>query len=267
MQYLQNMKIEPWKESSMEESILVKNVTKIFNLSKPLHEKTEGVENVYAHTKKNRQIIALDDVSFSVSKGEVLGILGLNGSGKTTLLRILSGIYLPDRGFVKTNGKLAPLLQLGTGFHKELVASENIIMYGMLLGFSKDEIKKRVPKIIEFAELEQFSSMPLKQYSSGMRARLAFSTGFQIDPDILIIDEILSVGDIKFRAKGLDAILSLKKNNKTIILASHSMNMIAKICDRALILQQGKLIGMGDTTTMIKKYKEIANIHQKNEGK
>jgi len=250
----------------MDETILVKNVTKIFNLSKPLADKIK-VEGNRGFTRKNRQIIALDDVSFTVSKGEVLGILGLNGSGKTTLMRVLAGIYLPDRGSVQVNGKLAPLLQLGSGFHKQLVASENIIMYGMLLGFSKDEIKKRVPKIIEFAELESFSSMPLKQYSSGMRARLAFATAFQINPDILLLDEVLTVGDINFRSKSLDAILSLKENNKTIVLISHSLPMISKICNRALILQKGKLIGISDTETMIEKYKEMANNHKKNKLK
>jgi len=250
----------------VEESFIVKNVTKIFNLSKPLADKIK-VEGNRGFRRKNRQIIALDNISFTVSKGEVLGILGFNGSGKTTLLRVCAGIYLPDRGSVQVNGKLAPLLQLGTGFHKQLVASENIIMYGMLLGFSKAEIKKKVPKIIEFAELESFSSMPLKQYSSGMRARLSFATAFQIDPDILLLDEILSVGDMKFRTKSLDAILSLKKNNKTIIFTSHSLSMISKICDRALILQKGKLIGIGDTETMIKKYKEMANNHKENKLK
>ena len=247
----------------MDESILVKNVTKIFSLSKPLAGKIKAEFNG-GFTRKNRQIIALDDVSFTVSKGEVLGIMGLNGSGKTTLLRVLSGIYLPDRGSVQVKGKLAPLLQLGTGFHKQLVASENIIMYGMLLGFSKEEITKRVPKIIEFAELEKFSSMELKQYSSGMRTRLAFATAFQINPDILLLDETLSVGDMKFRAKSFDAILSLKENNKTIVFTSHSLNMISKICDRALILQNGKLIGIGSTEAMIEKYKEMTNNHQKN---
>lgn len=246
----------------MKESIIVKNVTKIFNLHKPLFKKHK-IKNGIASTI-NHQLVALDDVSFNATKGEVLGVLGLNASGKTTLLRILAGIYLPDRGHVQIEGKLAPLLQLGTGFHKELIASENIMMYGLLLGFSKDEIKQLVQKIIEFAELEKFTEMKLKHYSAGMRTRLAFSTAFQINPDILLLDEILSVGDVNFRKKSFEAILSLKRNNKTIIFTSHSLNMISKICDRALILHKGKLIGIGETQSMIEKYKEISNTQKKN---
>lgn len=239
------------------ESVNVENLTKTFNLKKP-----KGISNIAKNLKGQSQesgkLVALDNISFKVSKGEVLGIIGLNGSGKTTLLRTIAGIYMPTSGMVQVNGKLAPLLQIATGFNQELVARENIVLYGMLLGIPKSKIEEKVDLIIEFAELEKFSEMKLLHYSSGMSARLAFSTALEIDPDILLIDEILAVGDIAFKEKSFDAILSFKKRGKTILFTSHSKNMISKLADRALLLQRGKLVTIGKTEEVIKQYDEIA---------
>jgi len=237
-------------------SVLVKNITKTFNLKKP--KGISGIaKNLMSDSSRPGKLVALDNISFEVSKGEVLGIIGLNGSGKTTLLRTIGGIYKPTSGTVQVNGKLAPLLQIATGFNNELVARENIVLYGMLMGMPKSKIEAKIDSIIEFAELEKFSEMKLLHYSSGMKARLAFSTALQIDPDILLVDEILSVGDVSFKEKSFDAFLSFKKKGKTILFTSHSKSMISKLSDRAMLLQKGKMVKIGDADEVIKRYDEI----------
>ena len=233
----------------MEPHVIVENITKTFDLKKP-----SGVSSLLenpTHTKLNGRLVALDDISFSVSRGEMFGIIGTNGSGKTTLLRIISGIYHPDKGNVKVNGRLAPLLQIGTGFHNELIASENIILSGMLSGMSKDDIKGKIDDVIEFAELQEFANMKLKYYSSGMRARLAFATALQINPEILLVDEILSVGDMAFREKSYKAFLSFKESGKTILYSTHNLNILPKLCDRVLLIHNGKMIMIGKSEQVI----------------
>jgi len=186
----------------MDYAVDVKNVSKTFKI-----EKLRGISGITkSSVNTNKTLVALDDVSFQIQKGEVLSIIGLNGSGKTTLLRIIAGVYLPDKGSVQVNGSLSPLMQLGAGFQNDLNARENIIMNGMLLGLSKNQIESKVDSVIEYAELEKFTKMQIKHYSSGMRARLAFATAMQINPDILLVDEILSVGDKDFRKKKLRVI-------------------------------------------------------------
>jgi len=243
-------------------AVEVKNLRKIFSIKKPISSK---VLSKYSYPKNKRQkLIALDNISFTVSKGEMIGIIGANGSGKTTLLRTISGIYEPESGSVEVSGKLAPLLQIGTGFHEELVARENILMYGMLLGLKKAEILKKIDKIIEFAELEEFIGMKLKNYSAGMKTRLGFSTALEIEPDILLVDEILAVGDIAFRKKSFDAFLKFKNEKKTILYTTHNINILPKLCDRVVLLDKGKLIMIGDPNETIKKYEEIMNQDKKN---
>lgn len=237
------------------DDVIVENVTKRFSLSKP-----QGLGQVlrnYYQEGKVRKLVALDNISFNVSKGEMFGIIGLNGSGKTTLLRTIAGIYQPDVGKVTVNRRLAPLLHIGTGFHNELVARENIILSGMLYGFSKSEISKKVDDVLEFAELQEFSEMKLKYYSSGMRARLAFSSAIQIDPDILLIDEILSVGDLAFREKSFKIFLSLKEKGRTILYSTHNLATLPKLCDKVLLIHRGKMIMIGTPEESIHKYKEI----------
>ena len=202
-------------------------------------------------------MIALDDISFQVKKGEFLSIIGLNGSGKTTLLRIIAGVYQPNSGSVIISGRLSPLLQLGAGFQHDLNARDNIIMNGMLLGFSKSYIEAKVEKILNYAELEKFSNLPLKHFSSGMRARLAFSTAMQVDPEILLVDEILSVGDKDFRKKSYETFFSYKKNKKTIIHATHNLEKIPELSDRVLLIHKGKIVMLGEPELVIKKYHEV----------
>jgi len=236
-------------------AVHVENVSKTFKLEKP-----RGIFNIAKsglNASKNKTLIALDGISFTVQKGEVLSIIGLNGSGKTTLLRIIAGVYQPDNGSVQVNGTLSPLMQLGAGFQNDLNAQENIIMNGMLLGLSKSEIERRVEGVIKYAELEKFSNMQIKHYSSGMRARLAFATAMQIDPDILLVDEILAVGDKDFRKKSYESFLSFKKNKKTILHATHNLEKIPELSDRVLLLDKGKNVMLGKPDEVIKKYQEI----------
>jgi ABC-type polysaccharide/polyol phosphate transport system ATPase subunit len=208
-------------------------------------------------SKNNKSFQALLDVSFSIKKGEVFGIIGTNGSGKTTLLRIICGIYKPDKGHVEVKGRLSQLMEIGAGFQKELAAKENIIINGMLLGLSKSQIERKVESIIEYADLKKFTNLLLKHYSSGMKARLAFATAMQINPDILLVDEIMSVGDKNFRKKSYETFLYFKKKNKTIIMTTHSLGNLSQICDRVLLLNKGKNIIVGKPEDVLKKYQEI----------
>jgi len=237
----------------LESSLVVENISKSFKLKKPGQKFSKQ-----SRINKGGKFIALDKISFSVSKGEMLGIIGKNGSGKTTLLRIIAGIYEPDEGTITVKGKLAPLLHIGTGFNNELTSSDNIIMAGMLGGISKSEMKKRIPEIIEFAELEDFVGLKLKHYSTGMRARLAFATALQINPDILLVDEILSVGDIGFKEKSYKAFLSFKERGKTIVYSSHNLGALPELCDRVILLQKGKVVMIDNPARVIEKYKEIS---------
>ena len=241
----------------MEPSIIAENLTKTFHLKRHV-----SISKKLGSSKNRNLLIALDNISFSVQQGEMLGIIGENGSGKTTLLRIISGIFHPDNGRVQVNGKLAPLLHIGTGFQNELVAEENIILSGMLNGMSKSEIKEKVPEIVQFAELEDFSDMKLKNYSTGMRARLAFSTALQLEPEILLVDEILSVGDFAFRQKSYKAFMQFKKSGKTILYSTHNLPSVPKLCNRVLLLHHGKLVMIGKAEETIEKYREIIKTRQ-----
>jgi len=237
-------------------ALQVTNVSKTFKLNRP-----RGISGLVQSDKKNRNTLtALDEISFTVYKGEKFGIIGLNGSGKSTLLRIIAGVYQPDSGTVEVNGKLSPLLQLGTGFQGDLNAKENIIMNGMLLGISKNKIKEKVDQIIQYAELEDFVNMKLKHFSSGMRARLAFSTAMQINPDILLVDEVLSVGDKNFQKKSYDSFLSFTKDKKTLLHATHNLDKLSKFSDRVLLLHKGRHIMIGSPEEVIAKYQEITKI-------
>jgi len=238
----------------MKIAVTVSNVSKTFKI-----DQRKGFSNIL-NSKKNSQtkyLTALDNISFEVTKGEVLGVIGLNGSGKSTLLRIIAGVYKPDIGTVKVNGMQSPLLQLGAGFQGEFNARENIILNGMLLGISKSEIEDKVDSIIQFAELEKFLNLNLKHFSTGMRARLGFAIAVQVNPDILLLDEILSVGDRIFREKSYEMIISFKKNSKTILHATHNLDKLSELSDRVLLLHKGKCIMLEEPKEVIKKYKEL----------
>ncbi len=239
------------------EAIIVSNVSKTFKIDMP-----KSFSSFIKKRKSNlSKITALNDISFSVKKGEVLGLIGLNGSGKSTLLRVIAGIYKPDKGTISINGVISQLLQLGTGFQGDLNANDNITMNLMLFGLSKSKIKEKIQSIIEYAELEEYSNMKLKNFSTGMRTRLAFSTALQIESEILLVDEILSVGDKDFQKKSYETFRSIIKNNKTIIHSTHNLQKIAEFSDRVLLLHKGKNIMIGNPHEVIKKYQELKPLH------
>ncbi|MDH3501137.1 MAG: sulfotransferase [Nitrosopumilus sp.] len=241
-------------------AIQLSNVSKKFDLNKNKNISKKS----HLPNKPSNQILALDNISLTIEKGETIGIIGLNGSGKTTLLRTISGIYQPDSGSVVINGYLAPLLQIGTGFKKELDAEENILIYGLLLGLTKNEIKKKIDGIIKFAELEKFRKLKLKDYSTGMRSRLAFSTAIQINPDILLVDEVLAVGDAVFKEKSFEVFLNFKKQKKTIVYTTHSINMISDLSDRVILIDKGKILKIGKPKEVISHYDELVKSYKIN---
>ena len=231
------------------------------NLSKSFKIPGKGIKKITSSS--NNYLKVLDNISFSVKKGEVFGIIGPNGSGKTTLLRIISGVYKPNAGNVKLHGHLSPLLQIGAGFRNEFTAKDNIVSNGMLLGFSKSVMEKKIDSIIQYAELEEFVDLRIKHYSSGMRARLAFATAMQINPDILLVDEVLSVGDKAFKEKSFKTFTSFKNENKTILMTTHSLGNLS-FCDRAMLMQKGKVIMIGLPNEVIKKYNDIISSKKNN---
>jgi len=237
-------------------AIELESVTKTFSFDKP-YGFYQRLKQLVGNSKNEKRLVALDNVSIKISKGEVLGIIGNNGSGKTTLLRTIAGIYTPDSGRIIVNGCVAPLLQIGIGFQNELNGEENIIISGMLFGLSKSNIKEKVDEIFQFAEIQKFSNMKLKHYSSGMKARLAFSTALQINPDILLVDEILAVGDASFVKKSFEAFLSFKKKGKTILLCTHNLAKLSNLCDRVLLLHEGRAVTIGKPDTVVEKYREL----------
>ena len=250
----------------MEEiSVNVKHVSKKFRL---YHEKRtsiyESITGYFSRKKHYETLQALDDITFDVRKGEMFGIIGKNGSGKTTLLRILSNIYLPDSGSVDIKGIIIPVLALGLGFHPELTATTNIIQSGILLGFSKKEISDRIDDVIKFAELEKFADVKIKNFSSGMQMRLAFSTAVQVDPDVLILDEVFAVGDLNFQKKCFNAILDFKKRGKSIIFVSHDMAPIQDFCDRAMFLNCGRVGMIGTPDEAIASYVDFLGKQNQN---
>ena len=239
----------------MESVIKIENVTKKFRLysDRPLSIKeniVRGMKNTY------KEFYALNDVSFEVKKGSTIGLIGKNGSGKSTLLKMINRTMFPDKGKITINGKIASLIELGAGFHPELSGRENIYNNATIFAFSKEEIDKRLPEIIEFSELEEFIDNTLRTYSSGMYARLAFSVAIHVDADILLVDEILGVGDINFQAKCANKIYEMKRNGTTIILVTHDMSTIDRLCDYAVWLDHGKKIAEGSP-------KEIQNAYLK----
>lgn len=208
---------------------------------------------------------ALRDVSFTVNQGEAFGVIGPNGAGKSTLLQILSGIYKPDEGTVEHLGKIG-LLQLGTGFHPELSGRDNIFVNGAILGLKKNEIEALFDSIVEFSELERFIDIPIKNYSSGMTARLGFSIAVNIQPDILLIDEVLSVGDAHFRTKSKSKLGEIKAAGKTVVLVTHSLGEIKNTCDRAICLNKGRVVFDGKSAEAVSFYLELVNKEEQNKA-
>ena len=243
-----------------ENSISVKNVSKKFRLyhekRTTLYESITGSINRKPHYET---LQVLDNISFNVKKGESFGIVGRNGSGKTTLLRILSHIYQPDDGSVETNGTVVPVLALGLGFHPELTAITNIYQSSILLGITKNQIAERIDKIIKFADLEKFADTKLKNFSSGMAMRLAFATAVQVDPAVLLLDEVIAVGDLNFQKKCLDVMLDFKKRGKSIVLVSHNPSDVKQLCDRAMFLKDGSIDIIGKPSQVLDSYENYMN--------
>ena len=209
------------------------------------------VEGKYRQPAKK---LVLDNINLSVKQGEKIGIIGANGSGKSTLLKLICGILKPTNGSVKVKGKIAPLIELGAGFDPELSVLDNIILYGVMLGFSCQEMKERAKLILEFAELEEYAFVPVKGLSSGMTARLGFAIATDVEPDILILDEVLSVGDESFKNKSQRKMDEFWQDHVTILLVSHSMDLIQNACHQAIWLEQGKIKLIGNAQEVVKTY-------------
>lgn len=238
-------------------AIRVKNVSKDFIL--PHNKKTSLKQAAIGLVKRDTSYEvqhALKDVSFEIKKGEFFGIVGRNGSGKSTLLKIMAGVYTPTNGGIKVNGSLVPFIELGVGFNPELSGRDNVFLNGALLGFSREEMEKMYDEIVAFAELEQFMDQKLKNYSSGMQVRLAFSIAIRAEGDILVLDEVLAVGDSAFQKKCYDYFDQLKLDKRTIVLVTHSMGTIEQFCDRAMILENGALLDVGEPTKIADLYNE-----------
>ncbi len=216
--------------------------------------------NILSFKKRKKDIFkALDNVSFHVGRGEVVGLIGANGAGKSTLLKIISGVMKPTKGEVIVNGIVSPMIELGAGFDIELTARENIYLNGAVLGYSKEFIESKFNEIVEFSELKDFLDVPVKNFSSGMTAKLAFSIATVVNPEILIVDEILSVGDIKFQEKSKNKMLEMIKGGTTVLYVSHSLESIKELCDKVVWLEQGKVVEIGDTTVCDRYYKKQMN--------
>lgn len=240
----------------MSKAVSVKNLTKIYQLyNKPIDRLKEAVNPF----RKNyhRDFYALNDISFDVEKGESFGIIGVNGSGKSTLLKILTGVLNKTSGEVNVDGKIAALLELGAGFNMDYTGIENIYMNGTMMGFSKKEMDEKLDKIIEFADIGDFIYQPVKQYSSGMFVRLAFALSIAVEPEILIVDEALSVGDVFFQTKCYKRMDELKEKGTTIIMVTHDLGAVIKYCDRTMVLNSGKQIAIGTPHEMVDLYKKI----------
>lgn len=240
----------------MENIIEVEHLSMHFNL---MEEKVDSIKEYIVRLIKGNllynEFIAIDDISFSLQRNELLGIVGLNGAGKSTLLKILSGVFTPTSGSVKVKGTVAPLIEVGAGFDPELTAKENIFLNGLILGYSRKFLQEHFDEIVEFAELENFIHVPVKNFSSGMYARLGFAIATVVKPDILIVDEVLAVGDFQFYQKCERRISDMIKDGVTIILVSHDINMVERMCTKVLWLEHGHIKAYGDKDKICEQYK------------
>lgn len=239
----------------MDNVIEIKNISKIYNLyNKPSDRLKEAL---FSRKSRHTEFAALNDVSFNVNKGEILGIIGKNGSGKSTILKIITSVLTPTSGECIVKGKIAALLELGAGFNMEYTGIENIYLNGQMIGFSKDEMDKKLQDIIDFADIGEHIYQPVKTYSSGMFARLAFSVAISVDPDILIVDEALSVGDVFFQNKCYRRFEEFRERGKTILFVTHDMGSVIRYCNRCVLLNAGKKVAEGKPQEMVDLYKRI----------
>ena len=239
-------------------AISIKNVSMHFNM---YNEKLNSLKEYFIKFVKReiflKKFVALENINLNIKRGDVVGIVGLNGSGKSTLLKIICGVLKPTTGEVKVRGSISPLIELGAGFNMDLTARENIFLNGAVLGYSKKFINEKFNEIVEFSEMKDFLDVPMKNYSSGMVARVAFAVATIVKPDILIVDEILSVGDFRFQEKCNERIKKLMQGDTTVIIVSHQLEEIEKICNNVLWLDHGHLKMVGETEKVCSAYKKI----------
>lgn len=247
-------------ENNQEVALSVKNVSKTFKLP---HERHSGLKQAIiskiggTHQRGYNLQHVLKDISFEVNKGDFFGIVGRNGSGKSTLLKLISGIYTPDSGSITVEGSLAPFIELGVGFNPELTGRENVFLNGALMGFSRDEMEAKYDQIVEFAELPDFMDQKLKNYSSGMQVRLAFAIAIQAESDLLILDEVLAVGDESFQRKCFKYFADIKQMNKTVVLVTHSMESVQQFCNRAMLIEGGEIVNIGEPVDIAQQYSAL----------
>jgi len=237
--------------------VVVENVTKKFRI--PYEKRRtvfEQVTGFFSGKRGYEDFVALNNVTFRVARGETLGVIGPNGSGKSTLMSLLAGIMRPDKGTIRVTGRIAPFIALGVGFEQDLTARENVFLYGTIMGLTKKEIGSRYDAIMEFADLKRFEEMKYQNLSSGMKMRLAFSTAIQTDPDVMLLDEVLAVGDEAFKIKCMEKIDDLREAGTTVILVTHSLDQVKEICDCAIFMDHGAVIEEGDPEKVVAHYIE-----------
>ena len=244
-----------------KKALVVQDVSILFNLSK---ENVDNLKELLIKKIKGEKIRfnefwALKNINFELNKGDRLGILGLNGAGKSTLLKIIAGVYKPTTGKVTRHGHIAPMIELGAGFDPNYTGRENIFLYGSVLGFSREFLESKYEEILEFSELGEFIDVPIKNYSSGMRARLGFSIATVVEPEILILDEVLSVGDAKFRKKCEKKMKGMFDHGVTVLFVSHSLEQVKRLCNKAILLEHGELIAQGDIQEVAAIYDSMLN--------
>jgi ABC-type polysaccharide/polyol phosphate transport system ATPase subunit len=243
----------------MENPIIeFKGVTKTFSFQ---NQKTfkEFLPALFMGEKTHNQFTALNDISFKINRGDTVGIIGPNGSGKSTILKLVAGVMSPNQGKVIVKGRVSPLIELGAGMHPELSGYENIYLNGAILGLKRNDIDRNIKSIIDFAEIEDFIHQPVKHYSTGMYMRLGFAIAIHVDPEILIVDEILAVGDAKFQEKCFKKMEEYKKSNTTILFVSHTLEQILKFCSKVMYINSSNLILIGDPKTVCQKYLDDQN--------
>lgn len=243
-------------------TIEVRDLSKVYHLyNKP----SDRIRETFSIRKKkySKEHYALKNINLKINKGESIGIVGTNGSGKSTLLKLVTGVVTPTTGTIKTDGKIAALLELGAGFNPEYTGIENIYLNGTMMGYTEDEMKKRVPDIIEFADIGEFINQPVKSYSSGMFARLAFAVSINVEPDILIVDEALSVGDTRFQVKCIDKMRELQESGTTILFVTHAIEQIKRFCTRAIWIKNGELIEDGEASQVVDLYDNFMKYGEK----
>ena len=257
MEEVKTETVAPEAENKKSPVVKVEHVTMKFTLNK---EKVDNLKEYFIRLVKGKleynNFVALNDVSFELYRGDRLAILGLNGAGKSTLLKTIVGVYKPTEGKITKKGVIAPLLELGAGFDPNYSGRENIYLYGAILGYSREYIDSKIDEIIEFSELGHFIEVPVKNYSSGMRSRLGFSIATAVEPDILILDEVLSVGDAKFRKKSLAKVKTMFDRGVTVLFVSHSIEQVKAICNKAILLEHGNIIASGDVNDVAAVYEE-----------